>query len=78
MLLATLHLSLIPLLPLAGVLTDHWGAEHVLIAGSLLAALGFTMLALRAEFSAAATALLVVGAATACGGPRGNLRTDGR
>lgn len=66
MLLVTLHLSLIPLLPLAGVLTDHMGAEHVLIAGSLLAALGFALLALRAEFTSAVAALLVLGAAAAC------------
>jgi fucose permease len=66
MLLTTLHVSLIPLLPLAGVLIDHVGAEHGVIVGSLLAALAFSLLALRGEFATAATALLVLGGAAAC------------
>jgi fucose permease len=60
------HASLIPLLPLAGVLIDHMGAEHGVIAGSLLAALGFALLVARAEFATVATAFLVLGAAAAC------------
>jgi fucose permease len=66
MLLTTLHVSLIPLLPLAGVLIDHVGAEHGVIVGSLLAALAFSLLALRGEFTTAAAALLILGAAAAC------------
>src|SRR5262249_9375252 len=66
MLLTTLHVSLTPLLPLAGVLIDHVGAEHGVILGSLVAALAFSLLALRGEFTTAATALLILGAAAAC------------
>ncbi len=60
-----LGLVLVPLLPLAGLLVDSLGVEHGLIGGSVLAALGFSLLALRDRFSAAVAALLVLGAAAA-------------
>jgi MFS family permease len=65
LLMAVLNLTLIPLLPLAGVLTDHMGVEHALIAGSLLAALGVSLLALYDSFATAFATVLLIGAATA-------------
>src|SRR5262249_40117965 len=46
-LLLALNLVLVPMLPLAGVLVDTFGVEHVLIGGAVLAALAISVLAVR-------------------------------
>jgi MFS family permease len=66
LLLAGVTLTMIPLLPLAGLLIDHAGMEHVLIAGSLLAALGISLLALNENFATSVATVLLLGVASAC------------
>jgi MFS family permease len=62
---SALALILVPLLPLAGLLVDSLGVEHVMIGGAVLAALGFSLLALRDSFPGTMAALLIIGAAAA-------------
>jgi fucose permease len=63
MLLWALHLVLVPLMPLAGIFIDTVGIEHGLILGSLLAAVGLSMLALRDNVATSLLTIMLIGAA---------------
>ena len=65
LLLTALNLVLIPLLPVAGLVIDQVGVEHGLIAGSLLAAVALSLLALRETLTGALSAVVLIGAAVA-------------
>jgi fucose permease len=65
-LLSALNLALIPMMLLSGFLIDSWGPRHVLIAGSVLTAVGLFSLTYRPTYTWALLCILVVGLGGAC------------
>jgi MFS family permease len=65
-LLSALNLALIPMMLLAGLLIDNWGAREVVLVGSVLTALALFSLALRNTYAWALLSVLLVGLGGAC------------
>jgi FHS family glucose/mannose:H+ symporter-like MFS transporter len=65
-LLSVLNLALIPMTLLSGYLIGAWSVRGVLIAGSILVALGLGLLALKHGYEWALAAVLLIGAGGAC------------
>ncbi len=63
--LSATHVLLIPLIFLAGLAADMWGARGMLVAGALLAGLGFFGLALAREYWTAWLSMSVIAAGAA-------------
>jgi fucose permease len=63
---AILTIWMAVLMPLAGLLADHWGLPGILVAGSLAAAVGAAGLAVGRTLARAGAAMLLLGAGSAC------------
>lgn len=61
-LLAGLPIALVPMMLLAGLLTDRWGARSVLLTGSVAAAAGLFLLTMSRNSSSILGAMLLTGA----------------
>jgi fucose permease len=64
-LLSVLNLSLLPMMLIAGILLDDFGARIVMLIGSLVTALGLYFAGLSVSLSQTAASILVVGAGSA-------------
>lgn len=66
--LAAMHLTFVPMMLIAGMLVDAWGAGEVLILGAVLAAVGIVSLSLSQSARQCLCAVLLTGVGAGCVG----------